>query len=47
MSDNAAGGAYRAAVCALALALLGLAAARPVHAAANFPDIPVWSLTYC
>jgi len=44
MSDNASGGACRAAVCALAMALLGLAAARPAHAAANFPDIPAWSL---
>jgi hypothetical protein len=44
MSHNAAGGAWRAAVCAFVLALLGLATARPAHAASNFPDVPVWSL---
>ena len=44
MFDNAHGGALRAAVCACAMALLGLVTARPVHAASSFPDIPVWSM---
>ena len=43
MPVNASGGALRAAVCALTLAVVGLVSARPVHAAANLPDIPVWS----
>ena len=44
MSHNASGGAFRAAVCAFVLALMGLATARPAHAASHFPDIPVWSI---
>jgi len=43
MSNNASGGALRAAVCACALALAGLAWARPALAASQFPDIPVWA----
>jgi hypothetical protein len=43
MSNNASGGALRAAVCACALALVGLASARPSLAASQFPDIPVWA----
>ena len=42
MTANAPGGALRAAACVLALALAGLAGARPVHAASTFPDVPVW-----
>ena len=44
MSDNASGGARRAAACALVSALLGLAGVWPAHAASNYPDIPIWSL---
>jgi hypothetical protein len=42
MTANASGGAFRAAACVLALALLGPAGTPPVRAAANFPDVPVW-----
>src|SRR5206468_2834335 len=42
MSKHAPGGALRAAVCALVLACWASAAVRPAHAAANYPDIPVW-----
>ena len=43
MSNNAFGGALRAAVCALVLAITASTWASPVHAASNFPDIPVWA----
>lgn len=43
MHRTAFGGALRAAVCAMALAVLAGASAHPVRAAANFPDIPVWA----
>ena len=43
MPKNAPGGALRAAVCALVLACWASAAVRPAHAAANYPDIPVWA----
>ena len=42
MTVNASGGAFRAAACVLALALLGPAGTPPARAASNFPDIPVW-----
>jgi hypothetical protein len=44
MSMNAPGGVFRAAVCAVVLALSASASVRPSHAASNFPDVPVWSL---
>src|SRR5258708_2148940 len=42
MSWTVTGGARRAA-SVLALALCAGAGARPAHAAATFPDIPVWA----
>jgi hypothetical protein len=42
MPMNRPGGAWRA-VCALTLAVLALASARPAQAASAFPDIPVWA----
>lgn len=42
MSKNAIGVAIRAAVCAVALALVAGASASPARAASNFPDVPVW-----
>jgi hypothetical protein len=44
MSMNAPGGVFRAAVCAWVLAVAASTSVRPAHAAANFPDVPVWSL---
>ena len=43
MTQSRFGGALRAAVLAVTLALVGGVMARPVHAASNVPDIPVWS----
>lgn len=43
MTQSRFGGALRAAVLAVTLALVGGVMARPVHAASNIPDIPVWS----
>jgi VCBS repeat protein len=43
MSMNAPGGVFRAAVCAGVLAVSASASVRPALAAANYPDIPVWS----
>src|SRR5438046_5778097 len=45
MSTKACGGATRAAVCTLALAVSACAGVQTGHAAANFPDIPVWAHT--
>ncbi len=43
MSDNASGGALRAAACALVLAFAAIAGTQPVHAASNFLDVPIWA----
>ena len=43
MPRNASGGALRAAVCALVLALMAVASARPVNAASHFPEVPIWA----
>ena len=43
MTVNFPGGAFRAAVLAVTLALVAGVSARPIHAASNFPDIPVWA----
>lgn len=42
MTKHVSGGALRAAVLAMALALVAGAPARPAQAAATTPDIPVW-----
>lgn len=43
MSNNAIGGAIRAAVCALVLAVAAGTWASAARAASNFPEIPVWA----
>ncbi len=43
MSNNASGGAFRAAACVLALAFMAVAGTRTVQAASNFPDVPIWA----
>ncbi len=42
MTQQTSGGALRAAVLAVTLALVASVAARPAHAASVTPDIPVW-----